>query len=79
MFLKKPSCESRLDVEKIGFLIRKVLTGIWYNRSYKRAHTFVILFIWGCIMKWLHLSDLHFNPVQDGTDTNYLREKLKDF
>ena len=30
-------------------------------------------------MKWLHLSDLHFNPVQDGTDTNYLREKLKDF
>jgi predicted MPP superfamily phosphohydrolase len=30
-------------------------------------------------MKWLHLSDLHFHPVQDGTDTNYLREKLKDF
>jgi len=30
-------------------------------------------------MKWLHLSDLHFNPLQDGTDTNYLREKLKSF
>ena len=30
-------------------------------------------------MKWLHLSDLHFNPEQDGTDTNFLREKLKDF
>ena len=30
-------------------------------------------------MKWLHLSDLHFNPLHDGTDTIYLREKLKDF
>jgi predicted phosphodiesterase len=30
-------------------------------------------------MKWLHLSDLHFNPVHDGTDTKYMREKLKDF
>ena len=30
-------------------------------------------------MKWIHLSDLHFNPMQDGTDTNYLREKLKEF
>lgn len=30
-------------------------------------------------MKWLHISDLHFNPVKDGTDTNYLREKLKDY
>ena len=30
-------------------------------------------------MKWMHISDLHFNPMQDGTDTNVLREKLKDF
>ena len=30
-------------------------------------------------MKWLHLSDLHFNPDDDGTDSNYLRDKLKDF
>jgi len=30
-------------------------------------------------MKWLHLSDIHFNSVKDGTDTNYLREKLKDY
>ncbi len=27
----------------------------------------------------VHLSDLHFNPLQDGTDTNYLREKIKKF
>lgn len=30
-------------------------------------------------MKWLHLSDIHFNSDKDGTDTNYLREKLKDY
>lgn len=30
-------------------------------------------------MKWLHISDLHFDPLHDGTDTNYMREKLKDF
>jgi len=30
-------------------------------------------------VRWIHLSDLHFNPKQDGTDTNCLREKLKEF
>lgn len=27
-------------------------------------------------MKWLHLSDLHYNPKRDGTSTYQLREKL---
>ena len=27
-------------------------------------------------MKWLHLSDLHYNPQNDGRSTHQLREKL---
>ncbi len=27
-------------------------------------------------MKWLHLSDIHYNPYRDGRSTEQLREKL---
>ena len=30
-------------------------------------------------MKWLHLSDIHFNPSKDGTDSIYLRNRLLEF
>lgn len=30
-------------------------------------------------MRWLHLSDLHFNPIQDGTDTSYLRDRMINY
>lgn len=30
-------------------------------------------------MNWLHLSDIHFNPIDDGTDSLYLRKRLIDF
>lgn len=30
-------------------------------------------------MKWLHLSDLHYNPQNDGRSTHQLREKLLDY
>lgn len=30
-------------------------------------------------MKWLHLSDIHFNPSKDGADSLYLRKCLLDF
>lgn len=30
-------------------------------------------------MKWLHFSDLHFNPDEDGTSTIYLRDRMIDF
>lgn len=31
------------------------------------------------MMKWLHLSDLHFNPNGDGTDSIFLRNSLIKF
>lgn len=30
-------------------------------------------------MKWLHLSDIHFNPSKDGADSIYLRNRLLEF
>ena len=30
-------------------------------------------------MKFLHISDIHFDPVNDGEDTNILREKFMDY
>lgn len=30
-------------------------------------------------MKWLHLSDLHFNPIKDGSESIYLRDRLFEF
>lgn len=30
-------------------------------------------------MKWLHLSDIHFNPSKDGADSIYLRNRLFEF
>ena len=30
-------------------------------------------------MRWLHLSDIHFNPIKDEMDTLYLRMKLMEF
>lgn len=30
-------------------------------------------------MRFLHISDMHFDPVNDGEDTNILREKFMDY
>lgn len=30
-------------------------------------------------MRWLHLSDIHFNPIKDEADTLYLRMQLIEF
>lgn len=30
-------------------------------------------------MKFLHISDMHFDSINDGEDTNMLREKFIDY